>query len=391
MITFKTENEILEEINKDLGIIGVSDLYESPVLASMFSPFIAKVTELNNTMEQIYLQSRLATATGSELEDIVYQITGNKRMVQLPPEDLTLTNFHFYLPSDMKAGDMTTDGDGFTIPAGVIVTADGFDFYTLDDAVFSSESTVVYTRVRATNVDTPYIDTGTLSTHNIDYTTIPNFDTSNPNNVILCSNDKPIVPSTYNETDDELRYRILQWIAGRSSINESTLRAKFMEIGVTDYIIHEDFYGVGRAGIEIRTDNPIVSEALLVQANEVVKSIYPGNRVIVPIYLPVQFTMELEVNDPAALAETKTNIEDAVKGTFNDYKLGTPLNITAALTAARSVDNVKSVDCNCVFIDGYKQSIESGQTIPSIPAQPDEQYIVDPDSTLPFIEFVVKS
>jgi len=385
MIVYKTQAEIERDITDDLTTLGIYDMFSAPILSTTFAPFVGKLEEVNNMVKRIDLQTRLSTASGDDLDYRALETAGIERISLLPSEDLTYSNFHFYLPDGKTAAEITSTGGGFTIPSGVVIDNGAFYFETLDAAVFAPGANAVYVRVRSTAPDTPTIGVGELTNHNLVYSAIANLDTSIPNLSILCKNDVEIIPTTYEETDDEFRYRTIETIRGRSGINESTLRSKLREIGVVEYVQHNDYYGLGRAGIEVVTNQQTVPDPILVSSNEIVKEIYPGNRVIKPIYLMTKLVIDIDVIDKSTLDDTKVAIKDEIIAHMDDYRLGSMLNLDQINAIVQANTNVRDGDCVCVYINGYKA------TLTNQISQSDEKFVLDVDDEENNVVFAVKA
>jgi len=311
---------------------------------------------LSNETEKLYDEAEylfsindITRAYGRDLDNIG-RIIGSERGDATTSNDMTYTNFYFYL--DTRLGiDIGTlidrvyptsthynirqrlEDQGYIdnkdvptqlkLPRGMYVSSDDrrILYTTVEDAYLTNDSNEVYV---------PVIATATGSGQNVGANVIIKHSLNEVNIIkdlskyILCTNRFPITNGSNTVSDDDYRYNMS---ISRINLgaNEVAIRQAALSVpGVRNVLFERARFGNGTFNLIVEGVSPLVSEGLVTTVKERVQSIVGGDSVYVhrPEYIGVELNLDLitEVGtDTDLLRET---VRNDIISYINDTTIG---------------------------------------------------------------------
>lgn len=248
LVTREFETMVDETLQRIVNAnIGITNTIPGSVIRTIIESLLAETDIQNYTIEQVYKAMNIDTAEGSDLDSIV-AILGVTRKPATYAEGKVIFGRSDAYNTDIAiqyAQMISTKQDN---NSGKIV-----EFIVTDeDASLSAGELQVTVNVKATEPGIIYLPANTITIMNtpiigIEYVT----------------NESVFTGGTDKETDDELRARAKQALAGLGKGTTTAIRSALLEIvGVIDAIPIDISRGVGTADMIIITDEIPPSEAL---------------------------------------------------------------------------------------------------------------------------------
>lgn len=211
-----------------------------------------ELIRVRNESIQTIESSQMSSASGEALNDLAFNTYGISRKPATKSEVLNIErNLYFYVDAGVF-GDINNGGD-ITIPRGTRISSDQFFetnqtsiIYEVDsDYVLSSDVGIGY--VGATALTFGFennVDSDSLNFHN--FSTYTDFNQG----LLKVSNRYPILNGSEEETDNNLKFRLSNYIQAKTNLNIDNLNLTSLEInGLAEARIIPNYYGIGTVGV----------------------------------------------------------------------------------------------------------------------------------------------
>lgn len=284
-------------------------------------------------------------ATGSELDQIASLFGIQRRQATT-----------FYVTADAKAFKFYTNavnfgainsGSNIVIPAGtkIFSSSDVTIRYTItDNVILSSSSNIGYCNAlgdingSASNIS----GIGLIDSH--DFTNY----VDNKNNSLLISNNFPITTALDNETDAELRYRIINQAQTLQKCNVLALRFTILQMpGVVDVFYEDKAYGIGTGRMIVQGTTPITSQVILDVAQALLDTQAPiGTKIFAERPDVVELALSVTINFRSGTSATDqekitNNVYSVIVNHINNIPLNEPFIINRLASDIINVDSNK--------------------------------------------------
>jgi uncharacterized phage protein gp47/JayE len=324
----KTKQELMKE-SRDY-LVEHTDLRNfnpGSVIRSILESINGHLAEQYEIMSLNLLQTYVTTAVGDALDEIG-ALFGLVRGDAKRAVDTSHSNFRFYIDTltgyvaETLAAEQYTANQtagitpvnvvaaAFTIPNGTSVSAGGIVYKTTEAALFSGSTTEVYVPVIANGYGESYnVPAYALKSYTLgdEFTIIRKY--------LYSENAQDISSGKFIESDDELRYRIVNAHLESAKANEIAVRIAALSVpGVTNVYLREYAAGIGTFAVNVIGDTPIPNAGLLLavqQAIEGVKSF--GIRAVTsyPDYKGFEGTFKLRFSATTSGAEKSLIMQQA--------------------------------------------------------------------------------
>lgn len=238
-------NETLQRIVD--ANIGITNTIPGSVIRTIIEALLAEVDIQNYTIDQVYKAMNIDTATGSDLDSIV-AILGVVRKQATYAEGTVV-----FGRSDAYATDIAIQYAQMISTRQNNNGSTSYEFIVVDDdAKLKAGELQTAVNVRATTPGSMFLPIGTITIMNTPIVGIE-----------YVTNLVEFIGGTDQETDDELRERAKQSLAGLGKGTSTALRSALLELdGVVDAIVMDVNRGVGTADIVVITSELPPSDAL---------------------------------------------------------------------------------------------------------------------------------
>lgn len=284
--------------------IGITNTIPGSVIRTIIESLMAEVDIQNYTIGQIYKAMNIDTATGSDL-DAVVALLGVTRKPATYAEGTVV-----FGRSDIYDTDIPIQYAQMVSTKQDASSGNIYEFIVIDEGaklVAGNLQTTV--NIRAIEPGSIFLPTGTITVMNtpiigIEYVT----------NVIQFSS------GTNEETDDELRDRAKQALAGLGKGTNTAIRSALLELpGVMDAVVMDMNRGVGTADVIMITNDIPPSESLMNEIDYTI-GITKSAGIDVGIVYPTIKTQDITVKivDITGAMISQDNIDKANKA-IGDY------------------------------------------------------------------------
>ena len=315
--------------------IGITNINRGSVIRTIIESLLAEIDIQNYSVDQIYKAMNIDTAIGEDLENIV-AILGVTRKhatyaegtVVFGRSDEYATDIAIQYAQIVSTKQNTNTTDGSTVELMVID----------DDAKLPAGDLEVIVNVRAMEPGVIYLPANTITIMNtpiigIEYVT----------NVIEFSG------GSDEETDDELRLRAKQALAGLGKGTTTAIRSAILDIdGVVDAIMLDLNRGVGTSDAIVITENIPPSEALqdeIAYAVSITKAAGVNVEVIYPTILTQNIVVTITDTTGASITEDEVNSTAiAIMNYCNNLSVGDVLIISQLERAIGNAINNEDID-----------------------------------------------
>ena len=227
--------------------IGITNTIPGSVIRTIVEALMAELDIQNYTVDQIYKAMNIDTADGSDLDNIV-AILGVVRKQATYAEGTVV-----FGRSDVYATDIAIQYAQMISTRQNNNGSTSYEFMvTEDDAKLKAGELQTTVNVRATTPGSLFLPVGTITIMNTPIVGIE-----------YVTNLTEFIGGTDKETDDELRERAKQALAGLGKGTNTALRSALLGLeGVVDAIVMDVNRGVGTADIVVITSELPPSQAL---------------------------------------------------------------------------------------------------------------------------------
>jgi len=255
------------------------------VIRSILETINGHIAEQYEIMTMNLLQTYVTTAVGDALDEIgtLFGLVRNESQRAI---DTSHANFRFYIDTltgytaqtlaseqyianqNSEIPEVYVHENSFTIPAGTTIFAGDITYKTTEDATFSMSTTEVYV---------PIVASGYGPSFNIPAYQLKSYTLGAEFSIISkyfhCENSQTISSGKFQESDDELRYRIIHAHVDSAKANEISIRLAALSIpGVIDIVLREYAAGIGTFAVHVIAESPIPNAGLLSAVQQAVDS-----------------------------------------------------------------------------------------------------------------------
>jgi len=276
---------------------------------SIYLPFANELNRINNENRRSFESMQIDSATGKDLDSIAANFGISRKSATFAETFSTEKNFVFTTEKSFGA---INSGRSIIIPAGTDIgfVGDGpsniIVYTTIETAELGAQSNFGYVSVRSKTAGAASnVDKNTLRSHNFTNYTDSKFST------LKCINLYPILNGSNNESDESLRFRIVNAYASFVKDSEDSLFLKSLEIpGLVDARIIPNYYGIGTVGVFVFGAGQKTSNSLLEQVDRKLDQLKaPGVRYIVMPGISVFLDLDISVYIDT---EANTRVKDRI-------------------------------------------------------------------------------
>lgn len=306
------------------------------------------VGNIGQDIAQGTIETLLSEATGATL-DFIAQSFGLQRLPAAPARvEAADQNMKYYLAAG-TFGDIN-NGNDITVPAGTQIRAESQDFTMYfvqrEPVVLPAASSEVYFAADQTGVvsgPANRVGPNVLSRHNFTGYQDSAFDS------LLVTNTKGLAGRP-RESDDNLRFRIRNFMTSRAGANAIAVRLAALQVpGVSDVRILSGRAGIGTFDVVVFGTVPAVSDTVISEVTQAVKQVAAVGTtpiVVASRLVGISFSAELKFRDDTPTGEKNgiiTAAREAARDYINDLQPGQEFVINRLLAAITSVSD-KIVD-----------------------------------------------
>ena len=330
-ISYDRRGIVRDDTSRILTENGYIDISSSPFLGQIVSSITSAVEANFDKVYDIADNIDISRSEGSYL-DRWGKFFNEPRSMLSYARDLSLTNTYIYItPENKVAGDITSNGTGFSIPSGTsISTEDGtVEFETIDPVYMKSDRSKVYCRTMAKEPGPIYLLAGQLTQVSINLSDIAEIIPSITSTYGLSANNTfPISES--EQLADDLTYKyILQEKSNSIGLfNESTINTT---MDVTEIVNLSMQKYIGGVNVYIETRRPDMADIIV----EIARMGLRNKRLLgssvnayPPIYSSLKVSVQLEMEREDNEGTTQSNFKTAIYETIISQAMGSSIDLT---------------------------------------------------------------
>lgn len=297
-----------------------------------------ELISIRNEALEIVEASNFSTANGENLEDLAFNTYGITRRPASRSEVLSFErNIYFYVDDGLTFGDINNN-QSITIPAGTRMSSSVFFednqtsiIYEVDeDYTLDAGLGIAYVGAKA-------ITTG--SDNNVDADSLSYHDFENYTNVnqgqLKVTNRYPILNGSEEETDNNLRFRISNYLQTKTNLNIDALSLKSLEVaGLSEARVLPNYYGVGTVGVVLfGSGNQTNSRLETIFKNRVSELNFLNRKIIVTsgikVYIDAYLKIFLRKNSFSTEEKRtlKRDIKNTIYDAFRDQEEGSSIDL----------------------------------------------------------------
>jgi uncharacterized phage protein gp47/JayE len=338
--------------------IGITNIMPGSIIRTIVEAILAETDIQNYTIDQVYKAMNIDTATGSDLDDIVSILGVNRKRATHAEGTVVFGRSEAYdTDIAIQYAQMVSTKQSNNIIYEFIVTD--------EDAKLVAGDLQTTVNIRAMEPGRVFLPPNTITVMNtsiigIEYVT----------NIVELSG------GTNEETDDELRARAKQALAGLGKGTSTALRSALLELpGVVDAIVLDINRGAGTSDIIVITDEMPPSTQLSEEIDYII-SITKSSGIDVGIIYPtiktqniavtivdvtgaeladdiitkvsdatIQYCNNLSVSDALIISQ----LERAIGNAINDINIDTIVTVPSANIIPSSTEVIR---CGTITING---------------------------------------
>ena len=274
-------------------------------------------------------------------------IMGEARSTRSYAHDLSLDNVEIYLDPDINAGSLTTDGLGFPINPGTIITSstDSSTFTTLDHAYMRSERSSCFVRVAAAQPGALFVPAYSLDTLSIGLGDIEGINTAIASSYALkVRNNREINGGAVDADDALYRYILQQKSESMGLFNDSKINTVLDVEDIVRLVIHEYCGGIN---VYVETRNTGVNDVAVASASAYLRSIRPRGtalNVLSPFLRQLALEVQLDLVDDSARITTVENFRAQLYQQILDRRMGVDIDLGSLIDSVKNMfSNVAGV------------------------------------------------
>jgi uncharacterized phage protein gp47/JayE len=312
---------------------GVNNFNSDSTARSIYLPFVNELSRINSENRRAFESLQIETARGKDLE----VIAANYGLSRLTATYAETTSFdkNFAFVCESSFGEIN-GGNSIEIPAGTKIkmnegSTNSIVYQVVSPVTLAPGNSYQYASVRS-------LTAGSGSNVAANSLVVLDFSdyTNSASKSLKCTNAYAILNGRNNESDDSLRFRIVNQYASLVKDSEDSLMLRSLEVpGALDIRIMPNYYGIGTVGIFVFGSGYKSNNSLLAEVKRKVNTIAaPGVRYeVVPgitVYLDIELSVYINENTTAEQEEIiRRSIERSLKLAINAENTSQEISVNA--------------------------------------------------------------
>jgi len=254
---------------------GINNFNSDSVARSMYLPFVSELDRINAENRRAFSAIQIDSATGADLDAIAANFGLTRLMPTFSETKFGEKNFLFYCD---KTFGTINGGNAITLPKGTKLllnpkkySTNMVAYHTTETYTLPANERFFFCNIRSlTAGSSSNVAANSLITHN--FTGYSNSHQSS----LKCNNTYPILNGRNIESDDSLRYRIVNHYASIIKDSEDSLMLRSLEVpGMLDLEVIPNYYGIGTVGIFVFSSSRLSNAGLLMEVERKLELIKP--------------------------------------------------------------------------------------------------------------------
>tara|TARA_A100001201_G_C4096213_1_gene203931 strand:- start:5570 stop:6802 length:1233 start_codon:yes stop_codon:yes gene_type:complete len=273
---------------------GINNFNSDSTARSIYLPFVNELNRINGENRRAFESLQIDTARGKDLEAIAANYGLSRLTARYAETSAFDKNFVFSCESTF--GEINS-GNPIQIPAGTKIrmnegTSNSVVYEVVSPLLLAPGNSYQYADVRSLSAG---------SNSNVAANTLVVLDFSNYTNsaskALKCTNAYAILNGRNNESDESLRFRIVNQYASIVKDSEDSLFLRSLEVpGALDIRIMPNYYGIGTVGVFVFGSGYKSNASLLAEVKRKINTIAaPGVRYEVVPGITVYLDIEISV------------------------------------------------------------------------------------------------
>lgn len=298
---------------------GINNFNSDSVVRSMYLPLISEIDRINNENRKAFEAIQIDSAQGKDLDLLAANYGIARLETTFAGSTADERNFLFY--ADDSFGSINS-GQDIMIPKGtrIVVSETAVNqivYEVVQDYVLGAASSKAYCAVRSlTAGSSSNVGSANLTKHNF-----ANY-TGSSLNTLKCKNIYPIVNGRNRESDESLRYRVVNYYASIAKDSEDSLFLRSLEVpGVIALKTIPNYFGIGSMGIFVFGASNKSSRSLIREVEEKLEPIKaPGIKYLVLPGVVVYLDLDLSIYlDREIDGQLQNDIKDSIRASIGSF------------------------------------------------------------------------
>ena len=312
---------------------GINNFNSDSTARSIYLPFVNELSRINSENRRAFESLQIDTARGKDLE----AIAANYGLSRLTATYAQTSSFdrNFVFSCESSFGEIN-GGNPIQIPAGTKIRmneggTNSIVYQVVSPVLLAPGNSYQYADVRSLTAG---------SNSNVAANSLVVLDFSNYTNSasksLKCTNAYAILNGRNNESDESLRFRIVNQYASIVKDSEDALMLRSLEVpGALDIRIMPNYYGIGTVGVFVFGSGYKSNNSLLAEVKRKVNTIAaPGIRYeVVPgitVYLDIELSVYVNETVTAEQQEViRRSIERSLKLAINAENASQEISINS--------------------------------------------------------------
>lgn len=353
---------ILTDMYNQSPLINLAPASKYRAIIEIFARYLS---DTYNDVDNIVANTYITDAEGIYLDALAISYGLTRRQATTASIPATSKTVKFYtIAANFGA---INNGNDIQIPARTEIrgtNSHGEDviYRTTEDITLPATAREYYVGIEALGSGSRYnLPAYALNKHSFD-----NYADA-ANNSLLVMNSTDISLGQDDESDENLRYRILHHIQSIATANKTAVEiAALTTPGVSDVKIIDQYYGTGTAKVVVKAVTPLVPDSLVNLVQKSIDGVKPiGSNVIAskPYESMLIIKTKLSFKDNTTeqtKIEAIRNAEDAIVDFINNMDIGQTLYVTDLVTVVVNSDpSISGVGSKGKFFDVLSVSKET--------------------------------
>lgn len=281
--------------------VGINNFNSDSTARSIYLPFVNELGRLNSENRRAFESLQIETAAGKDLEAIASNYGLSRLSATYAQTEAFDKNFTFICDSTFGS---INNGMPIEVPVGTQIRINEGEtnsvvYETVSTVILAPNNSYQYAAVRSMSAGSGS-NVAANSLVVLDFSDYAN----SSSKTLKCTNSYAILNGRNNESDDSLRFRILNQYATIVKDSEDSLFFRSLEVpGVVDIRIMPNYYGIGTVGVFVFGSGYKSNASLLAEVKRKVNTIAaPGIRYeVVPgitVYLDIELSIYVNESIP---------------------------------------------------------------------------------------------
>lgn len=294
---------------------GIDNFNSDSVARSLYLPFTSELDRLNSENRRVFESIQIDSATGNDLDAIASNYSLSRMMPTFAETTFGEKNFLFFC--DTTFGSIN-NGQAIVVPKGTRIQLNSSRYgsnvvvyQTLENSILPANESYYFCKIRSLTAG---------SSSNVAANSLVNHDfTGYANNVsgsLKCNNTYPILNGRNLESDDSLRYRIVNYYASIVKDSEDSLMLRALEVpGMLNMEIIPNYFGIGTVGIFVFSSSNLANSSLISEVERKLTLMKaPGIKYFVMPGVVVHLDLDLMIYTAGEINKSlKTKIKNNIK------------------------------------------------------------------------------